>query len=130
MTPVLNQNIDTYKTLVEKSLVHREIAIRVMNQLKQEGKINGKVPLSGADLDMLNAGLMDHLSLRENLYEVAYAQSCWFEASEKTYQQLKMEPIITQVMIIKRQACFKLMVPPRGTISLVHTVFFNLERYC
>ncbi|MDB4719862.1 hypothetical protein OAF15_02885, partial [Akkermansiaceae bacterium] len=41
MTPVLNQNIDAYKTLVEKSLVHREIAIRVMNQLKQEGKING-----------------------------------------------------------------------------------------
>jgi hypothetical protein len=93
MTPVLNQNIDAYKTLVERSLVHREIAIRVMNQLKQEGKINGKVPLSGADLDMLNAGLMDHLSLRENLYEVAYAQSCWFKASEKTYQQLKMEPI-------------------------------------
>jgi len=93
MTPLLNHNIDKYKTLVEKSLVHREIAIRVMNQLKQEGKINGKVPLSGADLDMLNAGLMDHLSLRENLYEVAYAQSCWFKASEKTYQQLKMEPI-------------------------------------
>ena len=28
------------------------------------------------------------------------------------------------------KACFKLMVPPQGTISLVHTVFFNLERYC
>ncbi|KON46829.1 Poxvirus G6 [Mariprofundus ferrooxydans] len=93
MSPLLNDNIEAYKTLVEESLVHRETAIRVMLQLRREGKIDGNVPLSGYDLDLLNQGMMDHLSLRHKLYEVAYAQSCWPTPSKRVYQQLQMEPL-------------------------------------
>jgi len=93
MTPVLNHEIEVYKTLVEESLVHRETAIEVINQLREAGKVDGSVPLSGYDLDRLNEGLMDHLSLRSKLYQVAYAQSCWHQPSEETYEQLGMEPI-------------------------------------
>ena len=36
-----------------------------------------------------------------------------------------VEPIITQVIIIRRQPYFKVMVLPQGTTSLGHTVCFN-----
>ena len=89
----LGRNVESFKLLVEQSLVHREIAIDTIQQLLDEGKIEGREPLSGHDLDMLNAGLMDHLSLRASLYDVANAQSCWLKPSEKIYRRLAMQPI-------------------------------------
>ncbi len=93
MSPVLEQNIEKYKLLVEESLMHRETAIAVMGRLEAEGKASGEVPLSGYDLDRLNAGLMDHLSLRDDLYQVAYAQSCWHKPAAKIYQRLSLQPL-------------------------------------
>ncbi len=93
MTPRLDNRIEAYKELVEESLVHREVAIRVMNRLRAEGKVDGSVPLSGYDLDMLNAGLMQHLELRAALYRVAYAQSCWHKPSGKIYRKFKLSPL-------------------------------------
>lgn len=93
MTPVLDRDIERYKQLVEESLMHRETAIFVMNKLQEEGKVNGEVPLSGYDLDLLNEGMMDHLSLRNDLYQVAYAHSCWHRVEDKSYQQLGMQPL-------------------------------------
>ena len=93
MNPVLEREIERYSMLVEESLVHRETAIYVMDKLQQEGKADGSVPLSGYDLDLLNAGMMDHLSLRDDLYRIAYAQSCWHKADKEIYQQLAMQPL-------------------------------------
>ena len=93
VSSALGRNIESFKLLVEQSLVHREMAIDTIQRLLDEGKIEGKEPLSGHDLDMLNAGLMEHLSLRANLYEVANAQSCWLKPSEKVYRRLAMQPI-------------------------------------
>ena len=93
VSSALGRNVESFKLLVEQSLVHREVAIDTIQQLLDEGKIEGKEPLSGRDLDRLNAGLMEHLSLRANLYDVANAQSCWLKPSEKIYQRLAMQPI-------------------------------------
>lgn len=93
VSSVLSRNVESFKLLVEQSLVHREVAIDTIQQLLDEGKIEGKKPLSGQDLDMLNAGLMDHLTLRSNLYAVANAHSCWLKPSSKIYQRLAMQPI-------------------------------------
>lgn len=89
----LGDAVEAYKELVEESLVHREVAIRVMNRLQAEGKVDAGVPLNGYDLDMLNAGLMQHLSLRASLYRVAYAQSCWHKPSQRIYRKLSMPPL-------------------------------------
>ena len=93
MAPILNPDIEDFKALAEQSLAHRETAIYVMHKLQQEGKADGDVPLSGYDLDLLNEGMVDHLSLRNDLYLVAYAQSCWHKPSRSTYQKLHMEPL-------------------------------------
>ena len=93
MTTVLNNDIETYKRLVEESLMHRETAIDVMNRLRREGKLDDGIALSGFDLDRLNEGLMDHLALRSKLYDVAIAQSCWHKPSRKTYRKLAMQPM-------------------------------------
>lgn len=92
-SPRLSDAVEAYKELVEESLVHREVAIRVMDRLQAEGKVDGGMPLSGYDLDMLNAGLMQHLSLRASLYRVAYAQSCWHKPSQRIYRKLGMPPL-------------------------------------
>ncbi len=93
MTSRLDDAIEAYKPLVEESLMHREVAIRVMDRLQEEGKVDGGVPLSGYDLDRLNAGLMQHLNLRSSLYQVAYAQSCWYKPSRRVYKKLGMQPL-------------------------------------
>lgn len=93
ITPSLNNKIEAYKSLVEESLMHREVAIRLINKLQEEAKLNSEAALSGHDLDTLNEGLLTHIHLRSKLYDVAYAQSCWDKPEKNTYQKLGMQPL-------------------------------------
>jgi len=79
--------------LVESSLADRETAIGVIHRLYEEGKADGTNPSSGQDLDLLNRGLAYHLESRDELYQVANAQSCWLKPSRHIYAKLGMQPI-------------------------------------
>jgi len=89
----LDDKAEAFKVLVEENLSHRESAIENIYRLQEEGKTDGKKPLSGYDVNKLNEGFMDHLSLRTKLYEVVNDHICWLKPSEKKYQQLAMQPI-------------------------------------
>jgi len=82
---ILDDSVEHYKSLVEESLVHRAKAIDLARQLKSS--IEQNQPLSGYDLDVLNQGMVKHLKLRDNLYNVAYAHECWVKADQKTLKK-------------------------------------------
>ncbi len=75
----LNQEVEAYQALVEGALVHRAETVRLVERLRLE--LDRREPLSGKDLAELNAGLADHLALRERLFRVAQAHECWLGAS-------------------------------------------------
>jgi len=95
----IRREIEDYQALVEKALVYRAESIRVADRLKR--KIARDKPLSGADLDTLNQGMIAHLSLRDELYAVAQAHECWVEVSEDTLRDFRISPQdrLTAVML-------------------------------
>lgn len=66
-----DREIAAYQELAEKSLSFRAATIKLASRLKE--KIEQGQPLSGADLDTLNQGIVAHLQLRNELYAVAQA---------------------------------------------------------
>jgi uncharacterized protein YycO len=76
-TGVLAKEILDYQSLVEESLVFRAVSIKLAEKLKDE--IDNDQPLSGAELDILNRGLVDHLDLRSKLFKVAELHECWID---------------------------------------------------
>ena len=95
----IRREIEDYQALVEKALVYRAESIRVADRLKH--KIKQRRPLSGADLDTLNQGMVAHLSLREELYTVAQAHECWIDAPDETLQHFRIsqKDRLTAVML-------------------------------
>jgi len=77
----LNAEISRFQLLVEQALTYRAETIKIANTLKR--KIENDQPLSGADLDYMNQGMLAHLELRKQLFDVAFAHECWINASHK-----------------------------------------------
>ena len=86
----LYREIEDFQSLVEESLVYREETIKAAERLKLQ--IKQRLPLSGADLDLLNSGMAAHLRLREQLYEVAEAHECWLAGDGSLPDQFRMTP--------------------------------------
>jgi len=74
---LLDKEILDYQRLIEESLVYRTQSIDVAKLIK--AKIKNNSPLSGADLEILNEGLIAHLNLRKRLYKVAELHECWID---------------------------------------------------
>ncbi len=70
-------DIARFQMLVEKAFTYRAETLKVYKKLKKE--FQQDIPLSGADMEILNTGILAHLKLRQQLYETAYAYECWLD---------------------------------------------------
>ncbi|MGB5567730.1 MAG: YiiX/YebB-like N1pC/P60 family cysteine hydrolase [Sedimenticolaceae bacterium] len=77
-TAALNREVDEYRELVGASLVYRAETVQLVDRL--QALLDARKPLPGSDLVALNAGLAEHLQLRQRLYEVAQSHECWLDA--------------------------------------------------
>jgi len=77
-TDALNQEVEAFQAMVEKSLVYRAETVRLVDRLK--ATMERGEPIAGKDLSELNSGLAEHLALRKQLYQVAEAHECWLDA--------------------------------------------------
>ena len=75
----LRDEVNRYQLLAEQALTYREESIRIAGRLKQ--RMDSDLPLSGKDLDNLNAGTIAHLELREKLLALAESHECWLNLS-------------------------------------------------
>jgi len=82
---LLNNEISEFQKLIEESLVYRTESINVAKSVK--AKISRNIPLSGADLKILNEGLLAHLALRKKLYHFAELHECWLDLSRKAAKE-------------------------------------------
>jgi hypothetical protein len=76
-TAALNREVDEYRELIGASLVYRAETTRLVDRL--QALLDADKPLPGGDLVALNAGLAEHLQLRQRLYAVAQSHECWLD---------------------------------------------------
>lgn len=81
----LRDEISSYQLLAEQALTYREETIAIATRLK--ASIDRGEPLSGRDLDQLNAGTIAHLELREKLLNIAESHECWLDMSDTEIKQ-------------------------------------------
>lgn len=74
----LDREVDAYRELVGASLVYRAETVQLVERLR--ALLDARKPLPGSDLVELNAGLAEHLQLRQQLYAVAQSHECWLDA--------------------------------------------------
>lgn len=72
---ILAGEIAVFQEQVEQALAYRAATLEVAQRLK--AAMAAGRPLSGADLDTLNRGMVGHLALRDRLYAVAELHECW-----------------------------------------------------
>lgn len=83
-----------YPQLVEQALVYRANTIEAGLRLKA---VAG--PLSGAELQLLNEGMVLHLQLREDLLRMAENHECWLDAGDATRSSLTPRQRLEGVML-------------------------------
>jgi len=71
----LDAEIEKFVSLSERALSYRAVTIDFYRQL--EKKLNRDEPLSGNDLDLLNAGMNEHLAIRVEMLDIAHRHECW-----------------------------------------------------
>ena len=69
------QELAQLQQFAERALAYREKSIEFYRTLDQ--KMGKGEPLSGADLDTLNRGMVEHLAIRQQLLTLAHAHECW-----------------------------------------------------
>jgi len=75
---LLESEILLYQELIEESFVYRQKSIALAKKIK--AKISKNIPLSGADVQILNQGLVTYLKLRKRLYRYAELHECWIDS--------------------------------------------------
>ncbi len=73
----LEQEIESYYSLIEESLHHRVISLELFAQLNAELESDGH--LSAASLLRFKQAIKAHLDLRQRLYAVARSRECWLD---------------------------------------------------
>jgi len=76
-TAALDREVDAYRELVAASLSYRAETVQLVGRLRS--LTDERSPLPGRDQVELNAGLAEHLALRQRLYEVAQSHECWLD---------------------------------------------------
>jgi hypothetical protein len=77
----LQREIADFRLLAERALSLRAETIKVGKGIKE--KLDKGKPLSGDDIALINVGIKEHLSLRQELLAMASAHECWLDGSEK-----------------------------------------------
>lgn len=72
---LLEQDIESYYSLIEESLHHRTISLELFDLFQQDLKKNGY--LSNTNLNQFKQAIKTHLELRERLYRIVKARECW-----------------------------------------------------
>lgn len=95
----LKKEVVEFRTLAERALTLRAETIKVGVGIKK--KMDKGKPLTGDDMALINTGINEHLSLRNELLAVAEAHECWLDGSEKELikQGITPESRLTGVML-------------------------------
>ena len=86
----LKKEVTEFRTLAERALTLRAETIKVGMDIKK--KMDRGKPLTGDDISLINIGINEHLSLRNELLAVAEAHECWLDGSEKELSRLGITP--------------------------------------
>lgn len=86
----LQNELADFRILAEKTLTLRAETIKVGKAIKE--KLDRGKPLSGDDIALINTGINEHLSLRQELLAVAEAHECWLDGSEKELSKQGISP--------------------------------------
>jgi len=90
----LEQDIESYYSLIEESLHHRVISIELFELLTQELQQNEY--LSATSLVEFKQAIKAHMNLRQRLYQVAKARECWLK---KRYHSMEPELRLKGIML-------------------------------
>jgi hypothetical protein len=82
----LKKEVSDFRNLAERALTLRAETIKVGKGIKE--KLDKGKPLTGDDIALINIGINEHLSLRNELLAVAEAHECWMDGSEKELAKL------------------------------------------
>lgn len=95
----LKREAEAFRTLAERALSLRAETIKVGMAIKE--KLDRGKPLTGEDISLINIGINEHLSLRNELLAVAEAHECWLDGAEKELvrQGITPEARLTGVML-------------------------------
>jgi uncharacterized protein YycO len=86
----LSQEMAAFQEQVEQALYYRSVTIDVAQRLKAQ--MDADQPLNGDDLHILNQGTVDHLALRDSLYEFARLHACWLTSPEDELPDAARQP--------------------------------------
>lgn len=99
MQSVLDDAIEGYKPLVEKSLAYRANAFELARRLKEI--IATGQPLPGRDLDELNRGMLHIMHLRDELFTVVYSHACWSMAQAESFARVGLRDVVNREVQLK-----------------------------
>jgi uncharacterized protein YycO len=89
----LEQEIESYYSLIEESLHHRVISLQLFKQLSHEFTNNEY--LSASDLNLFKQSIKTHLDLRQRLYAVVETRKCWLDNHYRSLDpQLRLRGIM------------------------------------
>jgi uncharacterized protein YycO len=86
----LKKELREFRTLAERALALRAETIKVGTAIKD--KIDRGRPLTGEDIFLINTGINEHLSLRDELVAVAESHECWLDGSEMEWEGKGITP--------------------------------------
>lgn len=86
----LQKEVDDFRTLAEQALMLRAETINAGMNIKK--KMDQGKPLTGEDISLINTGINEHLSLRQELLQLAESHECWLDWSEKDSASLGISP--------------------------------------
>jgi len=81
-----DREMDTFRTLAEKALTLRAETIKVGQSIIR--KTEEETPLSGTEINLINAGISEHLTLREELLKTAQLHECRLDNNATTSRSL------------------------------------------
>ena len=89
----LEQDIESYYSLIEESMHHRVISLELFEKLSQE--LEQKEYLSALGLNDFKQAIKAHVDLRQRLYLVAKSRACWLNKSYASMDpKLRLEGIM------------------------------------
>lgn len=95
----LEQDIESYYSLIEESLHQRVISLELFESLQQDLRKNDY--LSAANLNRFKQAIKIHLDLRQRLYQMVKARECWLNKYYVPMKPFSIQPISIKSVSIK-----------------------------
>jgi len=87
----LERDIEYYQILLEEALTQRELAIKLLNDIKRDVKHNAPIP--PLLLEKLNVGMAHGLELTDRIASSVASNECWLQATNDTLAAKNLKPI-------------------------------------